>query len=549
MRPSAFSAAGRGDVIDRIASSSYDLLVVGGGITGTGVALDAAARGLSVALVERDDLASGTSSKSSKLVHGGLRYLQHGDVSIVRESIVERELLQRLAPHLVQRQPFAVPDRSRRDGVVMGMALTMYGGLGGFRSVTKSKRLSPAELQERLPGLAHSGENGGWEYSDCRTDDARLTLSVAKTAAKLGAEILTHAEVVELRTAGGRVVGASLVDRLGGREFSVSAKVTVSATGVWADSVRDLAGPGDMHLAPSKGVHLVFSADDVRVRSAAIIPSGAHDGRRLFVIPWGRQVVVGTTDDAYEGSLTAPTVEQSDADYITAGLNAAFDLTLRPTDAVAAWAGLRPLPRAGAKPGSSSDTLSRRHALLESPPGLITLTGGKLTTYRKMAADGVDAAMASLGRSGRSPTAGIHLGMRGGFTAGVRRAQGVCHALGIDPRLAEGIVERHGDDTVALLQRAADHDEADLLLDGLPYIRAELRWAVDEELALSVDDVLRRRVRVALRHAAAGGELAREVGTILADRLGWDDATMRASVQEYRRRVSTERGVVPLTAS
>src|SRR5688500_15392267 len=227
---SSFSAAGRGNVLDRLATRSYDVLVVGGGISGAGVALDAVSRGLSVALVERDDLASGTSSKSSKLVHGGLRYLEQGELSIVRESIVERELLQRLAPHLVQRQPFMVPDRGRKEGVLLGVGLTAYGGLGGFRSVTQSKRLSASDLIDRAPGLVKHVDLGGWEYSDCRTDDARLTMTVAKTAARMGADVVTHAEAVESRTVDGRVTGATVRDRLGGRDLGIDAKVVVSAT-------------------------------------------------------------------------------------------------------------------------------------------------------------------------------------------------------------------------------------------------------------------------------------------------------------------------------
>lgn len=548
MRPAPFSASERPDVLDRLATHSYDLLVIGGGISGAGAALDATARGLSVALVERDDLASGTSSKSSKLVHGGLRYLEHGDVAIVRESIVERELLQRLAPHLVQRQPFAVPDGDRRDGVVMGAALTIYGGLGGFRSVTQSKRVRPGALVDHVPGLTRHLDHGGWTYSDCRTDDARLTMTVARTAARLGADVVTHAEVVELRKVGGRVAGATIRDVIGGREIGVSARVTLSATGVWADRVRDLAGPSPIHLSPSKGVHLVFPAERVRTTSAVIIPSGASDHRRIFVIPWGNQVVVGTTDDRYEGSLESPSVDAADAAYCCTAVNEAFGLDLRPSDAIAAWAGLRPLPRGDAKPGSRSDTLSRRHALLEDIPGLITLTGGKLTTYRKMAAEAVDVVMRDLGGRVPSSTAGISLGLRGSFAAAVARAGGVCRVLDIDPAFAAPVVERHGDEAVRLLQRAAEDGEAQWLLPGLPYLRAELRWAVDEELALSVDDVLRRRVRVALRDAAAGGAIARQAGILLGDALGWDDAAVKASVQEYRRRVTQERGVVPVTA-
>ena len=545
---SSFSAAGRGDVLDRLAGRSYDVLVVGGGISGAGVALDAASRGLSVALVERDDLASGTSSKSSKLVHGGLRYLEQGELGIVRESIVERELLQRLAPHLVQRQLFVVPDRGRKEGVLLGAGLTVYGGLGGFRSVTQSKRLSAARLQATAPGLVEHVSLGGWEYSDCRTDDARLTMTVAKTAVRLGADVVTHAEVAELRSIDGRVTGATVRDRLSGREFGIAARVVVSATGVWADRVRELAGPSPMHLLPSKGVHLVFRAADIQVNAAVIIPSGARDRRRIFVIPWGRQVVVGTTDDIYEGSLDEPSVTADDAEYCRTAVNRAFGLHLTPADAVAAWAGLRPLPRGDAEPGGRSDTLSRRHALVPGPPGLLTLTGGKLTTYRKMAEDTVDEVVRELGGKAPCITAGIHLGLRGGFAAGVARAEGICRALDLDPAIAASVVERHGDEAIGLLQRAADLGEADLLDPELPYIRAELRWAIEEELALSVDDVLRRRVRVALRHAAAGGPLAKEVGALLGQSLGWDDATVKASVQEYRRRVTTERGAVPLTA-
>ena len=546
MEPPVFSAAARGGVLDRLASRSYDLLVIGGGITGAGVALDAVSRGLSVALVEREDLASGTSSKSSKLIHGGLRYLQHGDVAIVRESVAERNLLLGLAPHLVQRQAFLLPHRNGQERALTGIALTMYAGLSGFGSASRFHRLSPAELSQRVPGLVRYTEHGAWEYGDCRTDDARLTMTVARTAARLGADILTHAEVVELRRAGGRVVGVGARDRLSGAELGVSAKVTLSATGVWADRVRDLAGPSPLRLLPSKGVHVVFPATQIQVNDALIIPAGTRDHRRVFVLPWEDQVVVGTTDMVYEGPLESPCVEPADAEYLCTAVNNGFGLNLTPADAVGAWAGLRPLPRAAAKPGARSDTLSRRHALFPGPDGLITLTGGKLTTYRRMAADGVDAVVKELGGSARCQTAGIRLGLRGDFAAAVDRAATVCRATGVDPALAPPLVRRHGDDAVALIEFAAADDGAARLAPHLSYIRAELAWAIDHELALSVDDVLRRRLLVALRDAAAGGALAQEVGALLAQRLGWDDATRDASVAEYRSRVAQERGAVPL---
>jgi glycerol-3-phosphate dehydrogenase len=541
----SFSAAGRDAVLDRVAGDTVDMLVIGGGITGAGVALDAASRGLSVLLVERDDLASGTSSKSSKLVHGGLRYLEQGDLGVVRESVVERDLLLRLAPHLVQPQPFAIPDRSRKAGAMIGAGLTIYGGMGHFRSVSQTKRLSPLQLAERAPGLAHV-DRGGWEYNDCRTDDARLTMVVARTAARLGADVLTRAEVVELRAVGSQVVGATVRDRLGGRSFPVTARVTVSATGVWADGVRELAGPSTLHLQPSKGVHLVFRAEQVAVRSAVVVPSRAHDGRRIFVIPWGRQVVVGTTDEMYEGPLDAPTVELSDAEYCCTAVNDAFGLDLKPSDAVGAWAGLRPLPRAGAQPGGRSDTLSRRHAVLTGPAGLVTVTGGKLTTYRKMAADAVDAALTELGTSAPCRTTSIPLGLRGEPAAAVGRAESVCVALGVDRSVARGLVERHGDEAVRIIEMAAEHGEADPIGPDLPYLRAELRWAVDEELALSVDDILRRRLRVALRDPAAGGDATEPAAALLQPAMGWTAAQTADSVREYRELVARERGVVPL---
>ena len=544
-----FSAAGRGAALERLAAMSYDVLVIGGGITGAGVALDAASRGLSVALVERADLASGTSSKSSKLVHGGLRYLEQGDLGVVRESVVERDLLLRLAPHLVHPQPFVIPDRSRKAGVMLGAGLTIYGGMGHFRSVSKTRRLSGAQVMERIPGLVQHdarAARGGWEYNDCRTDDARLTLAVARTAARLGAEVVTRCEVAELRTLGGRIAGATLRDLLSGESFGVAARVTVSATGVWADHVRELAGPNPLHLQPSKGVHLVFSADEVQARAAAVIPSGHHDHRRIFVIPWGRQVVVGTTDEVYEGPLEAPTVQAEEAEYCCGAVNAAFGLNLTPADAVGAWAGLRPLPRAGAKPGGRSDTLSRRHAILPGPPGLVTVTGGKLTTYRKMAEDTVDAVSRELGTSTACRTRSIALGLRGSFAAAVGRAEGVAVMLGVDRGLAHGLVERHGDDAIRIQERAATDGETDLVLPDLPYVRAELRWAVEAELALTVDDVLRRRLRVALRDAAAGGPLADEVAELLRPVLGWSAQEAAASVEEYRTLVRRERGAVPL---
>lgn len=550
-----FSPSAREDSLDRLATRSYDLLVVGGGITGAGIALDAAARGLRVALVERDDLASGTSSRSSSLVHGGLRYLAQAMFGLTRESAVERELLRRLAPHLVRPLSFVVPDASnRRATALLGLGLWIYDGLASFRNVARHHRLSPEEVMERIPGLVEGLGNAGYEYHDCRTDDARLVLQVARTARRLGADVVTRAEVVELRDVDGRVVGATVRDRIGGRELGVQARCTVSATGVWADHVRALdAESHEPILTPSKGVHLVFPATDVRVATAALVPSTHRDGRMVFLLPWGGQVVAGTTDDNYEGPLDAPTVEAADAAYLCEAVNAAFSTDLTPGDAVGAWAGLRPLLRSEAHLPMDSETLSRRHALVFEREGLLTITGGKLTTYRAMAVEAVDHVTAELGGSAaraRSRTHRIPLGLRGDLAATVARTAGVCETLGLDPALADDLVTRHGDEAAEVAElAAAEPAGAEPLVPGLPYLRAEARWAVEQEMALSVEDVLDRRTRVSARDAAAGGRAVEDVADILAGLLGWSPEQARASAADYRRRIATERGTVPLAES
>lgn len=526
--------------------------MVGGGITGAGIALDAAARGLLVGLVERGDLAAGTSSRSSSLVHGGLRYLAQAMFSLTRESAVERDLLRRLAPHLVRPLPFVVPDVGRwRNTALTGVGMWIYDGLASFRNVERHHRLRPAEVADRIPGLVHGPGHGGYQYHDCRTDDARLVLQVARTAHRFGADIATRAEVVELHQSGGRVTGATVRDRAGGREVAVRARQTVSATGVWADNLRSLAAdPGAPTLVPSKGVHLVFPAADVRVTAAALIPSMAGDGRMVFVLPWDESVVVGTTDEAYEGTLDAPSVSAADAGYLSTAVNEAFGTDLGAGDAVGAWAGLRPLLASEAHLPMDSETLSRRHVLVEGPSGLVTITGGKLTTYRAMAAGVVDHVAVALGGSAartRGHTVRITLGLRGRVDQARARTAGVLQALGLDPGLAGSLVERHGDEAVGVAElAAATPDGSAPLVPGLSYLRAEARWAVDQEMAPSVDDVLDQRTRVSIRDPAAGGQAADDVAAVLSDALGWAPGEAAADVAAYRERIADERGVVPL---
>ena len=549
--PSPLRAA-RDGALDRLGSQSWDVLVVGGGITGAGIALDAAARGLRVALVERDDLAVGTSSRSSSLIHGGLRYLEQYGFGLMRESAVERERLRRLAPHLVRPLRFTIPWSGRRRTRLIGIGLWLYDGIAGFQGPSRHRRLETTDVVERLPGLAGHLDGHGYEYSDCRTDDARLVLAVVQAAERFGAAVLTRAEVVQIRRAAGRVVGATVRDRLSGAEIDVAARVTVSATGVWADELRVMAGAGGPMLQPSKGVHLVFPADRLRVRTAGVLPSLAGDGRSVFLIPWGPQVIVGTTDDAYDGPLDRPSVTPADADYLCASVNAAFGTSLSAADAVGAYAGLRPLLHGEEDKAVGTDRLSRRHALLAEPPGLLTVTGGKLTTYRAMAVEAVDAVADELGGSAarrRSGTARIPLGLTGSLEAAVARAELLATRLGLDPSLARALVGRHGDLAAEVLEMAAAHGEDGPLVPGLPYLEVEARWAVEREHALSVADVLQRRMKVARRDVDAGLSVAPRVAGLLAAAHGWSPGEAERSVAEHAAAVRDERGPVPLPAA
>lgn len=527
-----------------MSSHPVDVLVIGAGITGAGVAWDAVTRGYRVAVVERDDVASGTSSKSSKLVHGGMRYLATGDLAMVSEGVRERELLRRLAPHLVRPLSFVVPVDNLVSQAMMQTGLLAYDAIGLTRGARTHRRLRPQEVYE-LAGLTRLTSRGGFLYYDAQTDDARLTLQVLQQARHAGALVLNHAEVSDVILTGGRVTGAEVRDRIGGAEFELSARWVVDATGVWAGGLAALHEPGDSGLTPAKGVHLSFASTQVPISRAVVIPSVAGDGRHVFLIPWGQQVYVGTTDDAYEGSLTDPAVSVHDADYLLSSVNHAFGSTLTVEDAIGAWAGLRPLIKSQ---GKTAD-LSRRHLIVEEPPGLVTITGGKLTTFRQMGEDAVDHLSRADGLRLSSRTARLPLGAVGRARDGLERTRTTLASLGIEPELAGSLYHRHGDKASAVAARAAAAGEAGRLLEGLPYLVGEVRHAVREELALTLDDVLSRRLRVAIRHREAGGDAIDTVADIMADELGWDASERHAQIEAYLDRVSLERGPVPLPRS
>ncbi len=530
------------EVLDHLTAESLDVLVVGGGATGAGIALDAVTRGYRVGLVEREDLASGTSSKSSKLIHGGVRYLANGDVAMVVEGVRERNRLRDLAPHLVRPLGFVIPVDTVADALMLRAGLSLYDAIGIGQGARTHRRLSVREVLMDAPGLATIGSRGGLRYDDAQTDDARLVLAVAQAAHEHGAVIATHAAVTAVE---GRRDGrwhVTVRDELGGQDLDVAARWVVHAGGAWADTLGDV-GPDRIgtRIQPAKGVHLTFRREDVPVNRAIVIPSVRDDGRRVFLVPWGDQVYLGTTDDV-DMTSGAPTVEASDAAYLLDALNAAFATNLGVDDAIGAWAGWRPLV---AGDGQTKD-LSRRHVVLEPEPGLVIVTGGKLTTYRRMARDTMDHVAAGDGVRRPSRTGTIALGARGSALDGLGRARRAMQAAGGDLALAGSLYHRHGDRAPVVVSEAAADGELDRLVPGLPYLVGEVRWAVRHEWALTLSDVLERRLRVSLRNAAAGGPAIELAASIMAEELGWSDDERARQVRAYVDGVVRERGVVPL---
>ncbi|HZN15455.1 MAG TPA: glycerol-3-phosphate dehydrogenase/oxidase [Acidimicrobiales bacterium] len=520
----------------RLAGETFDVLVIGGGITGAGVALDAAARGLRTALVERDDFASGTSSKSSKLVHGGLRYLQQKEYFLVYENLAERQRLLKNAPHLVKVLPFLIP-LFGRDGVVnktvakaYRTALWLYDVTGGLRIGKRHKRLSIDEAVAHMPTLNRDLIAAAFLYYDAQADDARLTLTIARTAVlDHGAVALNYAGVTGLLKDGaGRAVGARLSDGT-----DVRAEVVINATGVWADDVRALdegKHPGTMR--PAKGIHISVPWDKVRCDIAAVVPV-PKDRRSIFVVPWGDRVYLGTTDTDYSGSLDDPQCTPEDIDYILGAINLFVTERITVDDVLGTWAGLRPLVKAAGSERTAD--LSRRHSVTASTSGMITVTGGKLTTYRKMAADTVDLAVKQLDRKGtprHSPTKSLPL----------RGASPTEGDLGLAPDVAEHLRSRFGSEArVVAAMLEADPELARPLVATLPYLRAEAVYAARYEMAHTVDDVLSRRTRAVLLARDEAVAAAGDVGNLMASELGWTPSQTEAHVISFRASVERSR--------
>ncbi len=513
------------------------MLVVGGGITGVGCALDGVSRGLRVALVERDDFASGTSSKSSKLVHGGIRYLQQREIALVYENLRERHRILANAPHLVRVLPFLIPILTR-DGLIdrrvaraMGAALWMYDLTGGLRIRKRHQRLTSAEALRHMPTLRRDNVASAYIYYDCLTDDARLTLAIARTAASHGAAIANYTNVVALlKDTKGRICGARL--EADGTELEVRARAVVNATGVWSDDVRTMdEGTHPESIRPAKGIHITVPWSKVRNDIAAIVPV-PKDKRSVFVVPWGDATYVGTTDTDYDGPLDDPQCTPADVDYLLAALNLAIAEPVSRDDVVATWAGLRPLLRTASSERTAD--LSRRHGVRVSEHGLVTINGGKLTTYRQMAQDTLDATSGVvLRKRSKSRTKRMTIIGGEGFEARPEPAE---------PSLHEHLGGRYGAEMAAILDLvAADGDLGEALVPGLPYLRAEALHAVRHEMARTLDDVLSRRTRARLLARDASSSAAQSVAALIAPELRWDTAETARQVDAYRTAIEHER--------
>ena len=530
----------RAEAWQALDGAELDVLVVGGGVTGAGVALDAATRGLRVALAEARDFASGTSSRSSKLFHGGLRYLEQYNFGLVREALKERELmLTRLAPHLVKPVPFLYPLTHRfweRPYVTAGV--TLYDTMGGGRSVPRHRQYTRTGARKLCPALRPDALTGAIRYFDAQADDARHTLTVARTAAAYGATVLNSAEVVEFVHAGERIVGAKIRDVETDHQIQVSAHAVVNCTGVWTDDIQSLAGGrGRFHVRASKGVHIVVARDRINSEVGLILRT---EKSVLFVIPWGTHWIIGTTDTDWSLDRAHPAASRTDIDYILDHVNRVLNVPLTHDDIQGVYAGLRPL-LAGESENTSQ--LSREHAVARPQPGLISIAGGKYTTYRVMAADAVDATVTDIGRAiPRSVTEHTPLLGAEGYLALNNQIVALAQRHHLPVWKMRHLLNRYGSLAHEVLQPAQEDPS---LLEPIPgaeeYLLAEIQYAVTHEGALHLDDLLARRTRISIETPHRGAESAEAVAEVAGPLLGWDQERTKAEVDAYAARVEAER--------
>lgn len=544
MRSVALSPQAREAALEAMASTELDVLVVGGGVVGAGAALDAATRGLTVGLVEARDFASGTSSRSSKLIHGGLRYLEMLDFRLVAEALSERGLLiERLAPHLIRPVPFLYPLKHRGwERLYAGAGVALYDTLakasGNGAGLPLHRHLTRRGARKIVPSLRKDALVGALQYYDAQVDDARHTMFIARTAAAYGAHVATRSRVVGLLREGERVTGAEVHDLESGATFKVHAKQVINATGVWTDDTQSMVGErGQFKVRASKGIHLVVPRDRIRGDSGLILRT---EKSVLFVIPWGRHWIIGTTDTDWDLDKAHPAASAADIDYLLDHVNDVLEQPLTHADVEGVYAGLRPL-LSGESDATSK--LSREHAVAHTAPGLVVVAGGKYTTYRIMAKDAVDAAVHALDQkvppsvTDRVPLLGAE-----GFSALKNSRYVLAARYGLHEARIAHLLTRYG----SLIHEVLDLVVADPTLGhelaGAPdYLRAEAVYAASHEGARHLEDVLARRTRISIETFDRGTGCVDEVAALIAPVLGWSEDQVAREVEHYRKRVDAER--------
>jgi len=511
--------ANRNKMLEGVISESkyWDVIIIGGGATGLGSAVDSASRGYKTLLLEQHDFSKGTSSRSTKLVHGGVRYLQQGNVTLVLEALRERGLLIQNAPHLVRNQSFIVPNYDWWEGPFYGIGMKVYDMLAGKLGLGPSKNLSRIKTLELLPTIESEGLKGGVIYYDGQFDDSRFAVNLAQTAIDHGASVINYAKVTDLLKSNKTVNGVKARDQITGDEFEVNGRVVINATGVFTDNILKMDNPdADNIIAPSQGVHIIIDKEFLQSESAIMVPH-TDDGRVLFAVPWHDKIVLGTTDTPVDGPSLEPVALEAEIDFILK--HASQYLTGNPTrkDVRSVFAGLRPLVKAGDSKDTAS--LSRDHTLIVSDSGLVTIAGGKWTTYRKMAQDTIDQAATIAG-----------LNIKECITENLRIHGWLKNVDKKDP------LYYYGSDKVSLRKLIDDRPElGEKLHERLPYLKAEVVWSVRNELAITVEDVLSRRTRAILLDAKASVEMAPEVARLMAEEAGQDKEWEKIQVTEYKR--------------
>jgi glycerol-3-phosphate dehydrogenase len=531
----------RDSAISQLGTEHFDILVIGGGVNGVGAALDAASRGLKVALIEAQDIAAGTSSRSSKLIHGGLRYLEQYDFKLVREALHERELMvSTLCPHLVKPVGFLFPLTEKfKERTYVGAGLALYDALRGFqRAMPWHKHLSQKQINEIAPSLRHDLVTGAIKYFDAQVDDARHTMSVARTAARHGAIIATQVSAESLIREGKRVVGVNALDLASGKKIAIKARATIMCAGVWSDQLhaRFELTPG-YNVTMSKGAHIVVPGSAIKSDAGIIVKTPISV---LFLIPWGDKWIVGTTDTPYEGDRAEPCATKEDVQYILDQANRVLEPKLRADEIIGVYAGLRPL--VANNKSATTTKLSREHTVDRPAAGFVSIAGGKYTTYRVMAKDVVDRAVIELRRlTQESVTEKLPLVGADGYFALEQQKERIAQESGLDVATVTHLLNRHGSLISEILDLIKIQPQLASTLDAdLPYIKAEIVYAASHEGARSVDDVISRRTRLSFEAVNHGAHLADEIATLISPVLGWSAKERKESIAQYTELVERE---------